>query len=603
MLTIMPLILLLPLLIAIAVISFIRNPNKIRYVSLIGSLASLVLIPFISYGVTTTPWFSIGTYTFNITTMITPISLLLLAIVLLIAPLIIMYSIGYMGAPSEQKRFYVELLAFEAAMLAFAMSGNFITLFISWEFLSITSYLLIGFWHYTDKPVKAARKAVTIILIGDVALLAAIAIFWQAFNTLEFVTIFSSLSIGTMPNSVYIAALLLLTAIFTKSAQFPFQEWLPDAMEGPTPVSAFLHSSTMVKAGVFATLIFLPLFSLTNLTAKVLLPISIATIALSTLNAAKEMHIKRVLAYSTVQELGLMIFAISIGAVFPALYFFLAQSFYKALLFFSSGVTIKATDTEELDKTSGLKMNKFVYITTIFGVLSLAGFIPFDGFFAGVSLGSFLLSNLAVYIVISAVSLLTSFYIFRWLLLISRKPSEKSVEINYITQPKSMTISMIIMTVPLLAASAVFFLLPNFLGSSTNYYLDQFLQSSTSTAIPITETVIDSAIIVAGAVISYFAYKKRKAIRSEALSLIAYNSRIMNGFYTYIAMIAYQFSEGAGVLDTYLNRFFDYMGITTGKKSLTVRKISVGDINVYAFLLVVGTLAIFVYLYLFGLVI
>ena len=417
------LVLLLPLFIALITMALINDKRAgiIRYIPFFASLVSLLLMPFISSGESSLSWFSIAGHTFSITTIDSPINALLLLIVFSMASIIFVYSFGFMDALSEQKRFYMEMTAFEIAMAGFAMSGNFIMLFISWEFLSLTSYLLIGFWHSRESASRAARKTVTIIMIGDIALISAMVIFYTIFGSLNFITIITSIS--SVPalyhNSFLMGVFLLIIAIFTKSAQFPFQEWLPDAMEGPTPVSAFLHSTTMVKAGVFATLALLPLFMDTGY-SSILLYFGILTATIATLNASRELHVKRVIAYSTIQELSLMIVAISSGAVLAGIYFFIVQSFYKALLFFSSGVMMKATDDEDLNKITGLRENKLLYFSTLFGALSLAGFFPFAGFFSSISITStFSLSeNFIIYLILSLISIGTSFYIFSWLLFV-----------------------------------------------------------------------------------------------------------------------------------------------------------------------------------------
>src|SRR5271157_4909707 len=307
----LPLVLLVPLVVAIAAIAASRSRKSAKYVALGASLASLALFPLVSGGTESFGWLSLGNAALDITVSVAPINSLLLLIVLLIGPIVLLYSFGFMEFPSEQRRFYLEMLAFEAAMLAFAMSGSFVLLFIAWEFLSVTSYLLIGFWNVREGANRAARKAVTMVLIGDLALIGAMAILLVTFGTLDFSGIAGAAQGVQVPLS---AVALLIVAILAKSAQFPFHEWLPDAMEGPAPVSAFLHSSTMVKAGVFVSILLFPLFASSG-TLPVLFYVGLVTVILSTLNAMRERKIKRVLAYSTVQELGLMLMAVGSGAL------------------------------------------------------------------------------------------------------------------------------------------------------------------------------------------------------------------------------------------------------------------------------------------------
>lgn len=583
------LLLLLPLLLSIIAMSFVRK-EFVKYIALIASVISLVLLIVVNNGSYFITLLSLGGYTLQIATNIAALNLLLLSIVLIIAPLVIFYSFGYMNIRSEQRRFYIEIVAFEAAMLLFAMSYSFITMFIAWEFLSLTSYLLIGFWYNNEVANIAARKAITTVFIGDICILAAMAIMLAISGSLNFTTVFTSLQ--NAPSAELLVAILLGIAIFTKSAQFPFSEWLPDAMEGPTPVSAFLHSSTMVKAGVFALLILSPIFIQTNLNTMIFY-FALITIILATLNALKEKHIKKVIAYSTIQELGLMVLAISGGAVAAGVYFFFAQSFYKVLLFFSSGAVMEATEKTSLDETSGLKTNKLIYITTLFGVLSLAGFIPFDGFFASMGLSSSFSSNLLVYLALNIFGVLTSIYAFRWFFLNGKK-SPAAVTVKYLSMPKSIVISMIISAVLTLVASLVFFYFGVFGFSS--------FQTLSITSLNYFDVLIESILAVIGLLIAYVIYKKSLRIRSSYLIKLINNGILTNEVYLYFVKAIYEFAEGFYIFEEGLSKFLDgvgYMFIDIGKE---VRKVSVGNVNSYALILSVGIILLFVFVYMINVV-
>jgi NADH:ubiquinone oxidoreductase subunit 5 (chain L)/Multisubunit Na+/H+ antiporter, MnhA subunit len=483
------LILLIPLLVALPIIALMRESKRIAYTAIAASIVSLALLPFVNLGTFSIDWFNVGGFEFSLVGSVSELHIVLLILIFLLAPFIYTYSIGYIKNRSEFKRYYIEMVAFTVAMASFAIAGNFIFLFIAWEFLSITSYLLIGFWYRKRNAALAARKAVTIVFIGDISLLASIALFWNAYHTLTFSSINAT---GGIASSA--AVLLLIIAIFTKSAQFPFDEWLPDAMEGPVPVSAYLHSATMVKAGVFAAMVLFPIFAHTH---KLIyfLTIGMLTAAIATTNAMREKHIKRVLAYSTVQELALMLSAIGVGAFGAALYFFFAQAFYKALLFFNSGVMMDANENENIDSIYGLKKNKLVYISTIFGVLALAGFIPFDGFFSSVTIGSSFSTNLFEYIIISTISIATSFFIFRWFFAVSKDTKNRNIIASYRIQPRSMLISIASLAVILLIASVVFF------------YFNMF---GYRLSLNFGEALIETALVVIGFGISYAVYEKKR---------------------------------------------------------------------------------------------
>ncbi len=576
-----PFVILAPLLLAILAIALDKSYKNAKYIAIGGSLLSLALFPLVSSGTESVGWLSIGGVQFALTASVSALNYMLLALVLTIGPLILIYSSGFMDLPSEQRRYYIEMLAFEAAMLTFAMAGDFIVLFIAWEFLSLTSYLLIGFWYDRDKAAAAARKAITIVLIGDIALLAAMVMFQNNFGSLQFSTILAGASSGSL---ALIPVMLLFVAIMAKSAQFPLQEWLPDAMEGPTPVSAFLHSTTMVKAGVFVAIILFPLFSAAGI-LNFMLAIGAITVALGIFGATREKHVKRVLAYSTVQELGFMIVAVASGAVLAAVYFFFAQSFYKALLFFSSGSAMKATGKEDLEEISGMQQNRLIYITTLFGALALAGFIPFDGFFANIGIDYAFTTNLAAYALISFASLMTSFYIFRWLFMQSRKSSSARVALGYNSIPKSMSYSMVALAVATLGASAGFFVLPGFFANI----------GGGSLTISAIDVGIETVLIGIGAYLSFAIYKQRKrnrlrSMQPEVLFNAVYTATFINMSYRHFAEFVEAVADGVAYADSRLNSAFDWLGHFAVRLAEDMRVLASGSINAYAALFAIGVL-------------
>ncbi len=594
-----PLLALVPLLAAMAVVALARESMRFGYLAAGASLACLVLLFLfgLPYGSSTVTWFTVGSFAFTITATVGPLNLALLAIVFVVGALVHLYSAGFMKTLSEQRRFYLEMIGFEVAMAAFAMAGSFILLFLAWEFLSLLSYLLIGFWHVRERATRAARLAITTVLIGDLALLAAMAILWNLFSTFDFAAILAALpSHATAP--LFAAGALIALAIFTKSAQFPFQEWLPEAMEGPTPVSAFLHSSTMVKAGVFTAIILLPLLSVAGLTG-VILAFSIVTAVIATLSAMRETQIKKVIAYSTVQELSLMLAAVASGAVVAAIYFFIVQSFYKALLFFSAGSAMKATGEESLDRVSGLRANRLLYVSTLFGVLSVAGLVPFSGFFAAAGISSALSSNLIVYAIISLVGLGTSFFIFRWFFLASKPDRHGTTsQLGYLGLPKPMVYTAAILAVLTLAGSAAFFYLPAFLSSTGVAYL--------AASIPLSFGVVDGALVTAlfaaGAVLSFIAYGRARAQRTpgkvRVLAKVAYTHRVFIFAYGLCAAFLHEISEGVGVFERYLDDGFVLLGRATMAAGRKLRLVSVGSVNPYVIISAAGVVALLALAYL-----
>lgn len=596
----LPILIILPLLAAILVIaaSGKQGYEGAKYLALAASVVSLLMLPLLAPGEYNIAWINVGQAYLPISFALAPINLILLSIVLLIGPLVFLYSFAYMKLPSEQRRFYIEMLAFESAMLVFAMSGNMVTLFIAWEFLSVTSYLLIGFWHRKHSAALAARKAITIILIGDVALVAAIALLWNAAGTVQFSQIGAMILHGSsFGYPFYAASILIAIAIMTKSAQFPFQEWLPDAMEGPTPVSAFLHSSTMVKAGAFLVIILYPIFEYSG-TRWLLFASAAITVAISTLNAMKETGIKRILAYSTTQELGLMIMAAASGAILASLYFFIVQSFYKALLFFNAGAVMESTDKNDIREIRGMSSNKAMYLTVIVGVVSLAGFFPFSGFFSGTSLASSFSSNLYVFAFISLIGFSTSFFIFRWMLLPSRKPDPSSTR-QRLNVPSPMLASMVIAAALALASAAAFFVLPGYINSYS-YYLSSFANASRLALGGLSAAIPETLLAAAGAAASYLIFRKSLSLRSPEASALANNSLIFNPLYTLFASGVSWLGYGIKLFDESLDVLFERVGSLTLGFGRQARLASSGSINAYVAISAVAISILLVYVFIMG---
>ncbi len=589
----------IPIIAALAIIATLGRSNRaIKYIALLGSLTPLLFLPDMlqSIGsITSMSWFSLGTYSFPITISLLPINILLFGLVSVIGPLIIIYSWGYMDKQSEDKSFYIEMLAFEASMLAFAISGNFILLFMAWEFLSLTSYLLIGFY---GKPasIRGARKAVTVILIGDIALLAGIVLLWHSFSTFQFSSIISSLQGHALNLEAELGVFLVLVAVLTKSAQFPFSQWLPDAMEGPTPVSAFLHSSTMVKAGVFLTLVLFGLFSAAGMLPLILI-IGIASALLAVSNAFYETQIKRVLAYSTIEELSLMLVAVGLGAFGVALYIFIVQTFYKALLFLYSGILIKANSTENIYEMRNARSNKALLAAGIVGVLSLAGFIPFSGFFSNVSLESTAMSSsLLIYAVLLAIDFLVSMMIARWFSVPLEQEKNKKIsgklEMNYSLVSKPMYIAFYILAIlTLLSALAILYTQNIAIGMSAFGY-------SVNSSIPITSIEIGVAILTVGIGfwIGYRLFYKKTHDSANPLYSLLSNNSLMNKIYSYASSFAYDLSVLLSNFDILLSDIFDGLGENTSYTSQAVRRIQSGQVNFYAAVFIVGVLLLLGYL-------
>jgi NADH-quinone oxidoreductase subunit L len=548
------LIVVLPLLLAAFLSVVLRNnPASIKYMALGASILSLLLTIYLFLYSQNTyqsfTWFSLSGYAFNISASTAGMSMMLLMLVSIITPLIFLYSIGFMELPSEQSRFYLEMCLFAAAMMLFAVSASFVTLLIGWEMLGITSYLLIGFFYGREEAPDAARKAITTIIIGDIAMLAAVAIILNSYHSLEYSVLLSA------PQTAVLAlpAALILIAAFTKSAQFPFHAWLPDAMEGPTPVSAFLHSSTMVKAGVFLVAVLLPIFQESGL-MSLILAVGIISTVIGATNALVERHIKRILAYSTIEDMGLMFIALGFGSVLAAMLLFFVQTFYKALLFMGAGAIMKANDgREDLFNVYNSSSNKLLFAAIAIGALSIAGFPPLGGFFGKYAVEGSSAANLPVYAILLVVGLASSLYTFRWLMVPMRHNGGNRTEtelVGYSSVPKSMLAASLLLAAGVLLSSLAFLYLPGYIAQSTG----------TATSVPLNAAGIglDLAVALAGLAAAYLIYWRNRRVYMSSTHRLAhalfYNITFINIAYGAVAGLFQLVAEAVERFDHALDR-------------------------------------------------
>lgn len=580
---------------------FKKDSSLIKPVALMGSFTPL-LFSYLVVGtwnmigtVQSFAWFSLNGLPFNITAELLPINFLLFVLVSIIGPLVVIYSMGFMDVASEDRRFYLELLAFQAAMLIFSISGGFLLLFLAWEFLSVTSYLLIGFWNQRENALRAARETITIIFAGDIALIASMIILALTYQSFDFTQIITAIGTQGVNGVAYIAFLLLILAIMTKSAQFPFQEWLSAAMEGPTPVSAFLHSSTMVKAGVFLALLLFPLFRSAGM-LNLIAAIGALTAVVGIVNAIQSNHVKRILAYSTIEELGLMLFAIGIGAYSAALYFFFAQTFYKALLFFYAGALMKTNGTEDIRFMRNAMHNKLLFLSALFGVLALAGFLPFDGFFANVGLEGYAVNTIA-YPFLLLVDIGVSVMIFRWFIAPLKRgvnvPVSNKLDIAYERLSAWLILPPILLAMLVVATSYMVAYVTQLSGSMSSYgYI-----VGAGVQVGNFDQIAESAAVVLGALLAYLVFRPRKHMPIVGVE-VPKNYGVAGFFallYVYTANFVYYAASVVEMLDLFVNDIFDGLARYFYRLGFVVRMIQTGSANDYALVFVVAALILIVF--------
>ena len=361
-------------------------------------------------------WIGVGDFRIEIAFLVDALTAMLLLVVSTVGLLVHVYSIGYMNGDRGFWRFFAYLNLFMFSMLLLILGDNFLMLYVGWEAVGLCSYALIGFWYKKPSAAGAAKKAFIVNRIGDFGFGLGIMMIWTLLGTLSFEGVFSAIG-GLEEWQITVIALLLFAGAVGKSAQFPLHVWLPDAMEGPTPVSALIHAATMVNAGVYMVARANPIFAESPLAMWVVASIGVFTAIFAAAIALTQNDIKKVLAYSTVSQLAYMFFALGIGAWVAAIFHLVSHGFFKGLLFMGSGSVIHGADGEQdMRFMGGLRDRmKWTYRTMVIGSLALAGIPIFAGFFSkdeilaeGFNRGYYLF-----YVIGVVVAFMTAFYTFR----------------------------------------------------------------------------------------------------------------------------------------------------------------------------------------------
>ncbi|MYL53706.1 NADH-quinone oxidoreductase subunit L [Pontibacillus yanchengensis] len=419
--------------------------------ALLGSFLVLMGQMIGGNGGATIKWLTVGDTTFTIGYVINPLNALMLVIVSLVSLLVHIYSKGYMAREERLGTFYAYLGFFTFAMLALVLSPNLLQLYLFWELVGLGSFLLIGFYFHKTEAKAAAKKAFLMTRVGDVGLLIGmILLFWEI-GSLEFSAIFQAVSGGDMDEGmVTLIALLIFVGAVGKSGQFPLHSWLPDAMEGPTPVSALIHAATMVAAGVYLVATLYPLFEASDTAMLVVAITGGFTAIFAACIAIVQTDIKRVLAYSTVSQLGYMMLALGSAGYVAGVFHLTTHAFFKALLFLAAGSVIHAAHTQLIGEMGGLwKRMKGTGWLFLIGTLAIAGMPLFSGFFskeevllAAWNEGHYVLFTLAL-----ITAFLTAFYMFRlfFLVFMSKKIIPYKRRKKILESPRVMIMPMVVL--------------------------------------------------------------------------------------------------------------------------------------------------------------
>ena len=330
-------------------------------------------------------WIDIGGVTVDVSILVDPLSVMMMLIITGVGLLIHVYSAEYMGHDRDYRRFFACMNLFVFAMLLLVLAANFFVLIVGWAFVGLASYLLIGFWYDRPSAVAAAKKAFVVNVIGDVGLVLGAILIMRSLGTLDYAQAFARADqIGAQSGTAAAICLLLFVGAAAKSAQVPLHTWLPDAMEGPTPVSALIHAATMVTAGVYLIVRCHAFFDLSWVAGDIVAVVGAITLLMAATVALQQVDIKRVLAWSTVSQIGYMVMAVGLGAYASGMFMLMAHAFYKAALFLAAGIVIHALHGEQsLDRMGGLRRSlRVAYFGMGAGCLAIAGIPGFAGFFA-----------------------------------------------------------------------------------------------------------------------------------------------------------------------------------------------------------------------------
>lgn len=595
---------------------------------LISALLSIIV--FYEVGILGSPcyikgfvWINSGLFNLNYGLLYDSLTVVMLLVVTSIATLVNIYSIEYMSNDPHIPRFFTYISIFTFAMLILVTSNNYLQMFIGWEGVGVSSYLLINFWYTRIQANKAAIKAMIVNRIGDFGLAIGIMSMYYIFKTVEFSTVFASsyylfdqkiLFLNIEVDALTLVCLLLFVGAIGKSAQIGLHTWLPDAMEGPTPVSASIHAATMVTAGVFVIIRSSPLLEFTSDALTVITVIGAVTAFFAATTGIVQNDLKRVIAYSTCSQLGYMIFACGLSSYSVSLFHLMNHAFFKALLFLSAGSVIHAiADEQDMRKMGGLvQILPFTYILILIGSLSLMG-IPFlTGFYSKDVILELSYANYHIYSTFSywlgtLSAFFTAFYSFRliYLTFFNKINAYKSIVSNIHDAPFIMMIPLII-----LAFGSIFigYLFKDMIiGMGTDYWgnalfiLPHNVYVLQSEFLPVYIKTVPVIFSIFGAFLSYLFYMKYYKLLSKfnVTSIGIYFYTLMNKKYYFDIvynefivkkLLSFGYLVSFKLFDRGLIELFGPFGLSMLVSNITkkVSKLQTGFIYHYAFILFIG---------------
>ena len=555
-------------------------------------------------------WISVHNFKLDFGLLLDQLSLLWLLFVTGIGSLIHLYSISYMHDDENMHKFFAYLNLFVFFMITLVIGNNLLVMFIGWEGVGLCSYLLIGFWYKNQSYNDAAKKAFIMNRIGDLGFLIGIFIIGQLFSSLNYMEIKEAIITGNHSSAMLgIATLCLFIGACGKSAQLPLYTWLPDAMAGPTPVSALIHAATMVTAGIFMVTRMNFLFDLTPDVQNIIAIVGAATALIAASIGLLQNDIKKVLAYSTVSQLGLMFLALGLGAYNVAVFHVITHAFFKACLFLGSGSVIHGLHGEQdMRKMGGLrKAMPITFWTMMISTLAIAGIFPFAGFWSKdeILLVAFE-HNKVLWIVASIASIMTAFYMFRLMYLTFFKDFRGTEEQKHHLHesPSLITIPLVILAILAFIGGAI-----NLPGSTwLNHFLEPILSGKHEEHALGSHEYMLMGIAMAGAVLgilwAYLKYIKQAFVPKEDAEIVGFSKVIYNKYYVdefYTFLIVRPLNSLSNffrtTLEPALGKVVFSFGTVTNGIGIQGKKLQTGSIGLYLFAFVIGIFAIITYLF------
>jgi len=608
-----------------------RTTIALVFVSLLASIVIFLdVLEGNSYNGSVYTWLVTGDTRFEVGFLIDQLSATMMVVVSLVSLMVHIYTIGYMHNDPGYQRFFSYISLFTFSMMMLVMSNNFLQLFFGWEAVGLVSYLLIGFWYTRPTAIYANLKAFLVNRVGDFGFLLGIALVLMHFGTLDYVSVFVQapeivdekieLISGMSWLVITLICILLFVGAMGKSAQFPLHVWLPDSMEGPTPISALIHAATMVTAGIFMVARMSPLFELSDTALSVILIIGGITTLFMALIAIVQTDIKRVVAYSTLSQLGYMTVALGASAYSAAIFHLMTHAFFKAVLFLGAGSVIIAMHHEQnMEKMGGLKRYMpITYWTMFIAALASAGVPGFSGFFSkdaiieAVHFANIPGAGFAYFCVLTTV-FVTALYTFRLIFMTfhgnTRVDGHTKEHLH--ESPWVVTLPLIVLAIPTIAAG--WFIDPIIFGNYFNNVIHVSPQHDAIEKLSAEFSGISGMMLhafftapfwlsIAGIFTAWLLYSLRTEWPRRIKTRFSYLYNMLNNKYYIDEFYSWIFADGARALGTALWRYGDIKVIdgffvngtarVVALSATIVRKYQTGYIYHYAFTMIVGIFVI-----------